>query len=449
MRKFMCVLCATLLVTAFLPAPPAGAQAEHSAPAMAGAGSQIGVAAAVRGGVQVSEAGAVGRVLKSGQPIFLGQTISTGPDAGLQILLLDETVFTIGPNSSVVIDEFVYNPRTAEGQVSARIVKGAFRFVTGKIARKHPEDMEVKLPAGIIGIRGTICAGLVAGLAASVVLLGPGPKNNTGDPPGKVNVSNAGEDVSLTRPGFGTRIEGPDSAPTPPHQFSQAELEQIFGALAAEAPAEEPAAEGEEGAGEGKSDEAPVSEDAGQTTAGALETLDETQSVSDLSQNVQDTTTQSAQAAADTSTTVADGIATKDQLRTIETGQFYYDFSGVFTQTTKDASPSNVAGTFTAQVNIDFGARTVGGGNSGATFAAGDIEKSATFESQGFSSGTGNATFTDTGGGTTLTFTVNNSDGTIGKTADINIVYNPNLTGSSDDRGSGSQTGVTRTTGVY
>jgi hypothetical protein len=77
---------------------------------------QAGVASAVRGDVrlvalasQPAVAGAsVGRVVSSGDRIFLGDKIETGPQAGLQIMLLDETIFTIGPNAAMVIDKFVY-----------------------------------------------------------------------------------------------------------------------------------------------------------------------------------------------------------------------------------------------------------------------------------------------------------------------------------------------------
>ena len=80
--------------------------------------------------------------------VSTGTRIVTGPDGHLQTRLLDETVFTIGPNSDVVIDEFVYDPDTSVHKVSARVTKGLFRWVTGKVARKDPEQMKVNLPNG-------------------------------------------------------------------------------------------------------------------------------------------------------------------------------------------------------------------------------------------------------------------------------------------------------------
>jgi len=46
-------------------------------------------------------------------PVSIGTRIVTGSDGHMQLLLLDETVFTIGPNSDIVVDEFVYDPDTS------------------------------------------------------------------------------------------------------------------------------------------------------------------------------------------------------------------------------------------------------------------------------------------------------------------------------------------------
>jgi hypothetical protein len=87
--------------------------------------------------------------------VNLGMRVITGPTGHLQCLLMDETVFTIGPNSEMVIDEFVYDPEINASKITARLAKGIFRWVTGKVARKDPAKMKVTLPVGTIGIRGT------------------------------------------------------------------------------------------------------------------------------------------------------------------------------------------------------------------------------------------------------------------------------------------------------
>jgi hypothetical protein len=65
------------------------------------AAEQAGVSAAVRGDVALNRLQvAVGRQVVSGEPILLQDAIRSGTRSGMQILLLDETVFTIGPRAN-------------------------------------------------------------------------------------------------------------------------------------------------------------------------------------------------------------------------------------------------------------------------------------------------------------------------------------------------------------
>jgi len=210
-----------LLFSCLLPALPASAA------------EQAGVSAAVRGQVALTREAIVGRQVVGGEPILLQDAIHSGTRSGMQILLLDETVFTIGPESELVIDEFVYDPKTHAGKLGAEITKGVFRFVSGKIAHEKPEDMNVKLPAGTLGVRGTMVAGRVdaAQKSSRLVLLGEGPLNDTGAPAGAFIACNAGRCVRINRPGFGTSIDGPDAPPTPPFRFPREELDALTGAV--------------------------------------------------------------------------------------------------------------------------------------------------------------------------------------------------------------------------
>jgi len=88
-------------------------------------------------------------------PVELGARVTTGPTGRVQMLLPDETVFTIGPNSDMVVDEFVYDPDNNPKKIAVSVTKGLFRLLTGKVAHKDPANMKVKLPVGTLGIRGT------------------------------------------------------------------------------------------------------------------------------------------------------------------------------------------------------------------------------------------------------------------------------------------------------
>ncbi|MDF1749840.1 MAG: FecR domain-containing protein, partial [Alphaproteobacteria bacterium] len=193
---------------------------------------QAGVSAAVQGQVNVARVDAVGRQIDSGEPIFLNDAITSGPDSGMQIMLLDETVFTIGPESEISIDTFVYDPGTGQGSLAANMTKGVMRFVTGNVSSGNPESMTIKLPVGTIGIRGTIGDVVILTQEQAnqvfpeqtpsgnvpnqpvvfAALSGPGPLTQTGANVGSFTFSSPDGSVDLNRPG-GSVLATPGQPP--------------------------------------------------------------------------------------------------------------------------------------------------------------------------------------------------------------------------------------------
>ena len=214
-----------------------------TAPAKADLNAEMaGISAAVTGEVILAKsAGEIGTLVESGMPVYLGDRIITSPNAGMQILLLDETVFTIGPNSDIAIDEFVYDPVTGDGRIVADMARGVMRFVTGKIPLNNPASMDINLPVGSIGIRGTI--GLIRSVSAEqanqimpgafdtsspdganqqifmAVNQGPGlSRNDTTSRPGAFAVSDqTGNSENITGENFGVFVS--NSVVTEPARF--------------------------------------------------------------------------------------------------------------------------------------------------------------------------------------------------------------------------------------
>jgi hypothetical protein len=80
--------------------------------------------------------------------------LTTGSSGTFHLLLPDETIFSVGPNSDITLDEFVYDPKNASNtKIAIEFSKGVFRWVTGKVV-KH-ENVNIKLPVGDLGFRGT------------------------------------------------------------------------------------------------------------------------------------------------------------------------------------------------------------------------------------------------------------------------------------------------------
>lgn len=90
-------------------------------------------------------------------PIALGTKVVTGPGGRARFLLLDETGFTVGPNSELVLDRFVYDPATAQVEKTAlKILRGEFRFRTGNVRKRKADAISIGTPVGTIGgFRGT------------------------------------------------------------------------------------------------------------------------------------------------------------------------------------------------------------------------------------------------------------------------------------------------------
>ena len=91
-------------------------------PAAAQQSEQAGVSAAVRGEVLLARAQTVGRQVESGEPILLNDLIESGPSGGLQVLLLDESVLTLGPTSRIEIDRFIYDAAAQGGSMALRMI---------------------------------------------------------------------------------------------------------------------------------------------------------------------------------------------------------------------------------------------------------------------------------------------------------------------------------------
>ena len=141
--------------------------------------------------------------LTTGSKIYFGDTIIVKEQSNAQILLLDETAITVGEKSELTIDDFVYDPKSKVGKIVSNIKVGTVRIITGEISKQNPDNLEVNVPSGSIGARGTEFAVVTeSDQKSTVVLLGPGKRNSLGMIPGILNVSDGFNSVNITTPGF-------------------------------------------------------------------------------------------------------------------------------------------------------------------------------------------------------------------------------------------------------
>ena len=169
-----------------------------------------------------------GEVLKAGDKIYFGDIIKAEDQSKSQILLLDETVITIGSKTSVTLDEFIYDPNSQEGRITTNIIEGSVKVLSGKISEKNPDNLIVKTPAGSIGTRGTEFQAIVDEDkdVSKVLLIGPGQNNTLGLRPGAVEVFNDQGSVLLDTPFAFTEFAA-NQIPAPPVTITNEQLQEF------------------------------------------------------------------------------------------------------------------------------------------------------------------------------------------------------------------------------
>ena len=192
-------------------------------------------------GTQLGNAEAPGgaaRKLVQGDPIFAGERIRTGAGTVLQIEFTDKSRFILAPNTEFEVGRYSYASGGAEEDAfHSRIVKGAFRFVTGLIARSKGKDMKVSVSVATIGIRGTHVEGEVTerqekegrtvDASAKVALLEP----EGSDAGSAITVENQIGSVVVDKPGYGTEIPDEKSPPSPVKRMQLRTIDNVLRAI--------------------------------------------------------------------------------------------------------------------------------------------------------------------------------------------------------------------------
>lgn len=127
---------------------------------MVAKGTGIGGTGAVAGEVILShgsaqaQSGGRSRPLAKGEPVCVGETIVTSNSATLEIRMKDDGLVSVRPETRLKIDQFAYAGSRKDISVLS-LLKGAGRFVTGKLGKLYPQNDLIKTPTATIGVRGT------------------------------------------------------------------------------------------------------------------------------------------------------------------------------------------------------------------------------------------------------------------------------------------------------
>ena len=89
------------------------------------------------------------------------------------IQFVDETRVDVTENSKLVIDEFVYDPNTSTGKLALKASFGTVRYASGQIAKNSRQNVQIRTPTAVVGVRGTDFSLTVDETGNSTIILLP------------------------------------------------------------------------------------------------------------------------------------------------------------------------------------------------------------------------------------------------------------------------------------
>jgi len=96
--------------------------------------------------------------VKPGDAIFASDTLRTAGDGAVGITMRDDTRLSLGPNSEVRVDRYVYAPGEGGLGMVLKFVRGVAVYVSGRMAKLAPDSIRLEAPSAIVGVRGTTVA---------------------------------------------------------------------------------------------------------------------------------------------------------------------------------------------------------------------------------------------------------------------------------------------------
>lgn len=139
----------------------------------------------------------------------------------VKIVFKDDTNVTVTESSSLIIDDFVYDPKSGVGKLGLKAAAGTVRYVSGSIA-KDPKNVKINTPTATIAVRGTDFVMAISETGASMIMLMPtceieGNVNLKGLScgSGAIDVETPAGIVQLNRPYQATLVETLNGVPTP------------------------------------------------------------------------------------------------------------------------------------------------------------------------------------------------------------------------------------------
>jgi hypothetical protein len=113
--------------------------------------SAVGRILSFEGDVRVN-----GEQVTAETPLNQDDTVVTGPDSVVTIVLADNSVLDLDADSEIEINDYSFSDAEPEANTSQiGVLAGTLRYVSGKIAKDDPTNVSFSAGTSTIGVRGT------------------------------------------------------------------------------------------------------------------------------------------------------------------------------------------------------------------------------------------------------------------------------------------------------
>ena len=189
---------------------PLAAALMAAGPALA---QQVGTATAVNPVSEGTAPGGATDKLAVGARVMHNERIHTSPSGSAQLLFVDKSSLSIASNTSLVIDDFIYDPTSNRGHMLTRLTAGTLQYIGGQLS--HQGAVTINTPAVAVGIRG-----------GTVTITHGAYGTQITNHYGTITLTNAAGTTMVTQPGYTVRVADRKSAPGQPMRVTADEVDR-------------------------------------------------------------------------------------------------------------------------------------------------------------------------------------------------------------------------------
>jgi phage-related protein len=143
--------------------------------------------------------------------VLFKDVIQTETDSRTRALFQDDSMLTVGENSRVEIDEYIYNPEKNVRLAIVKLMQGQVRALVSKVFKANGSKFEIHTPSAVAAARGTYFTVWVENGQSGIINIGE---------KGRVDFTSGGMTVAVDPGFFSVAQEGQAPSAPQPHQLA-------------------------------------------------------------------------------------------------------------------------------------------------------------------------------------------------------------------------------------